>query len=143
IESASPNLDALRQMKGENIKREMRPLPNAYGGTEQCQPCPRHFAQPFHPGEWNGVPAEIVREGAEEIAGDDAAQKIDDGQHDQGGDGHPWDRGDEPQHGMRPPYGISRSDARRAAGPSQIFAPRLRQLLKPAISSHSAPNWLL
>src|SRR5262249_30956114 len=89
-------------MMGENIESEMRPLPNAYGGTDQCQPCQRHFAYLFDPGEWNGVQVEIVGECADEIAEDDADQKIDNGQHDQGGDGHPWDRGDEPQHGMRP-----------------------------------------
>src|SRR6516164_9700381 len=128
---------------GKNIKGEMRPLPNADGGTDQCQPRERHFAYLFDPREWNRVQVEIVGECADEIAENDADQKIDDGQHDQGSDGNLWDRGDEPQHGMRPPYDISRSDASRAAGLSQIFAPRLRQLLKPAISSHSAPNWLL
>src|SRR6516162_5513186 len=98
IETASPNLDGSWQMMGENIESEMRPLPNAYGGTYQCQPCQRHFADLFDPRERDGVEVEIVGECCDEIAENDADQKIDDGQHDQRGDGDFWDSGEEPQH---------------------------------------------
>src|SRR6516165_9897914 len=85
-------------MMGENIESEMRPVPNAYGGTYQCQPCQRHFADLFDPRERDRVEVEIVGECCDEIAENNADQKIDDGQHDQRGDSDFWDSGEEPQH---------------------------------------------
>src|SRR5439155_25227332 len=79
----------------------------------------------------------------DKIAKDDADQQVDDGQHDQRGDGNLRDGGKKPQHGTDYLERAARRTRGVLQGRSQGFGPPLRQALKPAISSHSAPNWLL